>query len=344
MSGDFGDILIVDDTPANLRLLSEMLTGEGFHVRPVTSGAQALRAVQAAPPDLVLLDIHMPDPDGYEVCRRLKADPRTREVPVIFLSALHDVHDKVRAFEAGGVDYVAKPFHLEEVLARVRTHLTLRALQREVERERAKSDALLYRMLPPAVTAALREGRSFEGDSFEAVTVLFADIVGFTGMVREVGPRRIFDALNQLYTAFDQVCAARGLYKVETIGDCYVAVGGVPSRGAGDADAVATMALEMIAAARGFGAIGGRRLEIRVGIDSGAVVGGVVGTQNPRFCLFGDPMNVASRLERTGVPMLAHVSERSAALLDGSRFVLRPRGAIALKGFGPMQTYFLAER
>ncbi|MBK8264519.1 MAG: response regulator [Nannocystis sp.] len=335
------EILIVDDTPANLRLLSEVLVAAGYRARPVISGAQALRAAAAAPPALILLDIHMPEPDGYEVCRRLKADPATRDVPVIFLSALNEVIDKVRAFEVGGVDYVTKPFHIEEVLARVRTHLTIRALQDELKREREKSDALLYRMLPAAVAGALREGRSFGGELFPAVTVLFADIVGFTALARARGARQIFELLDRLYTSFDALSERHGLYKVETIGDCYVVVGGVPEARPGDADAVAAMALDMIEAVHGFDAGDGVPLEIRIGIDSGPVIGGVVGSRTPRFCLLGDAMNAASRLERASVPMLAHVSDRSAALLDRGRFHLRSRGSLTLKGLGVVQTHFL---
>ncbi len=119
-------ILVVDDTPANLRLLTTMLRDGGYKVRPVSSGEMALRAVEAKAPDLVLLDVNMPGMDGYEVCRRLKADPRWRDIPVLFISALTDTADKVRAFQAGGVDYVGKPFQFEEVDARVRTHLELR--------------------------------------------------------------------------------------------------------------------------------------------------------------------------------------------------------------------------
>lgn len=126
------DILVVDDNPANLQLLVGMLQECGYRVRPVTSGAQGLRAVRAAPPDLVLLDITMPEMDGYEVCRRLKADPASREIPVLFVSALVETEDKVRAFEAGGVDFVSKPFQFAEVAARVRTHLQLRRQQREL--------------------------------------------------------------------------------------------------------------------------------------------------------------------------------------------------------------------
>jgi signal transduction histidine kinase len=122
-------VLVVDDTVDNLRLLSELLEGQGYEVRAVTSGHQALRAAEHDPPDLILLDITMPDMDGYETCRRLRAAGRSKDVPVIFLTALNDAADKVRAFDAGGVDCVTKPFQFSEVLARVRTHVALRRSQ-----------------------------------------------------------------------------------------------------------------------------------------------------------------------------------------------------------------------
>lgn len=127
-----GDILIVDDTPANLRLLAGMLTAQGHKVRPAPNGKLALTAARAAPPDLILLDINMPGMNGYEVCAALKADPQTCEVPVIFISALDQTEDKIKAFTLGGVDYITKPFQIEEVLARVKTHLTLYALRRQL--------------------------------------------------------------------------------------------------------------------------------------------------------------------------------------------------------------------
>ncbi len=127
-----GSILVVDDTLENLRLLNSMLTERGYVVRPVPNGRLALNAAEKAPPDLILLDINMPEMNGYEVCERLKANEELRDIPVIFLSALNEIIDKVRAFQCGGVDYITKPFEFEEVLARVETHITLRRFRAEI--------------------------------------------------------------------------------------------------------------------------------------------------------------------------------------------------------------------
>jgi putative two-component system response regulator len=126
----------VDDTPANLRLLSSILNEQGYKVRPVISGQMALTAAKTEPPDLILLDINMPDMNGYQVCESLKADEALAEIPVIFISALDDPQDKIKAFEKGGVDYITKPFQSSEVLSRVKTHLALRKTQRELETAR----------------------------------------------------------------------------------------------------------------------------------------------------------------------------------------------------------------
>lgn len=132
------NILVVDDTPSNLELLSEILSEGGFEVRPVKSGGLALTSARTITPDLVLLDIMMPGMDGYEVCRLLKEEERTRDVPVIFISALEETVDKVKGFEVGGVDFIAKPFQAAEVLARVRTHLALRRAQARLEEQNAR--------------------------------------------------------------------------------------------------------------------------------------------------------------------------------------------------------------
>jgi PAS domain S-box-containing protein len=126
---DMADILIVDDESANLKLLSEMIGREGYQVRPANSPRLAIESALGKPPDLILLDVRMPDMDGFEVCGILKQNERTRDIPVLFISALQDTKDKVRGFEAGGVDFISKPFQEEEVLARIRRHLMLRNVQ-----------------------------------------------------------------------------------------------------------------------------------------------------------------------------------------------------------------------
>jgi len=351
-----GDILVVDDTLVNLRILSEMLAAQGYKVRPVTSGPQALQAGIAAPPDLVLLDINMPGMTGYDVCQQFKAHSHTRDVPVIFMSARDEVLDKIRAFEVGGVDYVTKPFHLEELLARVATHVSLRALQRELQdartraeqaavalaEEKRRSDDLLHSMLPRSVAGALREGKRVDGDAFPAVSVLFCDIVDFTATASLHSPRAIFDLLGQLYTRFDALVGRHPVYKVETVGDCYMIAGGVPDPDPGHADAVVAVALDMVDAVDGIRLPGGAPLQIRLGVNSGPVVGGVVGTRMPHFCLFGDTVNIASRMESTSTPMHVQVSENTMKLLDPRRWRLEPRGEIQLKGRGTMRSYFVS--
>lgn len=128
-----GDILLVDDTPDNLRLLSSMLSDRGYEVRCVRSGSAALMGVENQPPDLILLDINMPGMNGYQVCERLQENPDTQEIPIIFISANNEVFDKVKAFSVGGVDYITKPFQVEEVLVRVDNQLKLCRLQRQLE-------------------------------------------------------------------------------------------------------------------------------------------------------------------------------------------------------------------
>ncbi len=128
-------ILVVDDTPANLRLLAGILADQGYIVQPAREGSQALSIVQGVPIDLILLDIMMPGMNGYEVCSKLKDSEKTRDIPVIFISAINDVLDKVKAFSVGGVDYITKPFQVEEVLARVKTHLALQHLQNRLQNQ-----------------------------------------------------------------------------------------------------------------------------------------------------------------------------------------------------------------
>ena len=193
------DILLVDDSAENLRLLTQILSGQGYEVRAVTSGQRALASALVEPPSLILLDIRMPEMDGYQVCRELKGCEATENIPVIFISALQDLQDKVDGFAAGGVDFVTKPFQPQEVLARVEAHLTLQRLQRELvlanrryEQELKLAGDLQISFLPPAppqiagyqIALTLKPARETSGDFYDvfplpngAVGLLIADVV-----------------------------------------------------------------------------------------------------------------------------------------------------------------------
>src|SRR5512136_828257 len=169
------DILVVDDTPASLRLLTELLAQHGYSIRPASDGALALKTVAAKAPDLILLDVSMPDMDGYEVCRRLKADEKSNRIPVVFISSFGDTQQKVAGFEAGGVDYITKPFETEEVLARVRTHLRLRRVE---ELQRAFNEIERLRAQLELQNAYLQE------EVVEAKA--FGDLVGQSAALRQI--------------------------------------------------------------------------------------------------------------------------------------------------------------
>jgi len=352
------DILVVDDTPASLRMLAEQLTKSGYNVRPAPSGKLALQAAGAAPPDLVLLDVRMPDMNGYEVCKRLKADPATRDAPVIFISAMDEVTDKLRGFEVGGVDYVTKPVQLPEVLARVRTHLTIQRLQVQLRearqvaeqaaaalaQEKQKSEQLLYNMIPKPVAEVLREGKTYPGTAFADVTVLHCSVVGFAEWIARHPPEKVLEILNRIATPFDRLCQRFGLHKLEAGEGCYVVAGGVPRPTADQTDAVAAMALDICAAATTIHLDHQTPLELKLGIHSAPVVGGVVGLQAPRFTLFGEALEVAALLAQTSVPGHIQVSDATRQRLTPAAFTLRTRAAVSLAGHGRIQTHFLSAR
>ncbi len=626
-----GDILVVDDTLDNLRLLSSILTDRGYKVRKVLNGEMALTAVQAAAPDLILLDIKMPEMNGYEVCQHLKADLKTSGIPVIFLSALDDVLDKVRAFKVGGVDYITKPFQVEEVLARIENQLTLRSLsnqlieqnerlQQEIrdriraeealsvsmreaarsaaelralfaamnelifvydasgrylkvvptnsallykpadellgktvhevfeqsqadtflsyiqqcletrqtvdceyrltireqevwfagnispisedsviwvvrdvtERKQAekalwekeqllrlvldnipqqifwkdtnlvflgcnknwakaaqlaspdavvgltdynllpnqeiaeqyrdrdrrvmetntpeshvieskqkisadgkpvwldvnripihdsqgkvigvlgtleditlrkqaeeallaeqeKSERLLLNILPSAIADQLKQapsvletsnGEALIAEQFNEATILFADIVSFTSLASQMSPKELVNLLNQIFSTFDQLAEQHGLEKIKTIGDAYMVVGGLPMVRPDHAEAVAEMALDMQREISRFRRDDNEPFRLRIGINTGSVVAGVIGIKKFIYDLWGDAVNVASRMQDHGVAGSIQVTAATYERLK-DRYLLEERGAIAIKGKGEMITYWLTGR
>lgn len=362
------NILVVDDKPDNVRLLSTILTEQGYQVRKVLNGQRAIATVLEFPPNLILLDVMMPEMNGYEVCAQLKSSPKTSSIPVIFLSALDDVLDKVKAFDVGGVDYITKPFHGKEVLARVASQLTIQSQQKQLQEQtqqleelverlqneikerqgvelslrlsQKKSDNLLLNILPAAIIENLKKGDCGAAERFESATVLFADIVNFTSLAARMLPLELVNFLNQIFSRFDQLTEKHGLEKIKTIGDAYMVAGGLPVPRADHAEAIANMALDMQEAIADFQTDTGEPFQIRIGIHTGPVVAGVIGTKKFIYDLWGDTVNVASRMEGQGLPGYIQVTTAIYELLK-DRYLFEERGAITIKGKGEMIAYWL---
>jgi adenylate cyclase len=206
-----------------------------------------------------------------------------------------------------------------------------------------RSEELLLNILPPSIATRLKLRGGTIADGFPGVTVLFADLVGFTALSSRMPPERIVDMLNELFCKFDDLAGQLGLEKIKTIGDCYMVAGGLPEPRADHAEAVAEMSLLMLAIVDDMAARTGERLTIRIGIHSGPVVAGVIGKRKFIYDLWGDTVNVASRMESHGLPGEIQLSAASRALLDG-KYRFRPRGVVEIKGKGEMETWLLTGR
>ena len=225
----------------------------------------------------------------------------------------------------------------------VHSRRTLTSQQRLLEAERARSEGLLRNMLPEAIAERLKQRQEVIADASPQVTVLFTDIVDFTAHAERSPPEATVALLNELFSQFDALTEARGLEKIKTVGDAYMVAGGLPNPRPDHARAVAELALEMLdlAARRSFP--DGEPVRLRIGIDTGPVVAGVIGRRRFSYDLWGDTVNTASRMETTGIPGCIQITERTRELL-GDRYVLRERGKIQVKGKGKMLTYFLSGR
>uniref|UniRef100_A0A3B5MTS1 Guanylate cyclase n=1 Tax=Xiphophorus couchianus TaxID=32473 RepID=A0A3B5MTS1_9TELE len=211
--------------------------------------------------------------------------------------------------------------------------------------EKRKAEALLYQILPHSVAEQLKRGETVQAEAFDSVTIYFSDIVGFTALSAESSPMEVVTLLNDLYTCFDAIIDNFDVYKVETIGDAYMVVSGLPVRnGKRHGREIARMALALLAAVRTFRIRHRpeRQLELRIGIHSGPVCAGVVGLKMPRYCLFGDTVNTSSRMESTGEALKIHVSAATRdVLMEFNCFQLERRGSVDVKGKGTMTTYWL---
>jgi len=339
-------ILIVDDTPANIKVLSDLLRAD-YALSVATGGQAALDLAQAEDtrPDLVLLDVMMPEMDGYEVCRRLKADERTRDVPVIFVTAMHEVDDEAKGFELGAVDYITKPVSPPIVQSRVRSAVSLRLKSLELQALPAK----LARYLSPQVYQAIFEGRTQATveSRRKKLTIFFSDIVGFTATTERMEAEDISALLNSYLEAMSAICMRHGGTIDKFIGDAILIFFGDPvSRGEEqDALACVSMAMEMREALadlrRKWHAMGIETpFQVRTGINTGyCTVGNFGSAQRIDYTIIGSQVNIAARLETAAAPGQILISHETYALVKEKIHCVRKK-PLALKGIAyPLMTY-----
>ncbi|WP_035990460.1 adenylate/guanylate cyclase domain-containing protein [Leptolyngbya sp. KIOST-1] len=486
------DLVIVDDDTETACLLQRLLSQQGYKILVAESGQQAIAYISASKPGLVLLDLLLPDMDGYTLCQQLKHDPLTTEIPVIVLSSLVDSIDKVKAFQAGATDYITKPFAVQEVLVRVQNQLRLaqqrqqlsqqnalltqevqertkmeralmaaetnyrsifenatvgifkasvdgqllsvnpsmarlygydsaqamvdtiadisrqiylqpkrrdelvvylnrfdkitdaesevfrkdgttfwvsediwkvwdkegnflhyegivhdiserRQMETELRQQRQQADRLLVNILPYRIAQRLKGGARTIAESLDQVSVLFADLVNFTAASSQMTPRQLVKMLNEVFSMFDQLAEFHRLEKIKTIGDAYMVAGGLPTLNDDHAAAIAQFALDICDAIKQFPRPDGNTFQIRVGINTGPVVAGVIGRRKFAYDLWGDTVNIASRMEATGEAQRIQVTPELYEKLK-DQFQFEPRGYVAVKGRGQMMTYWLVGR
>jgi adenylate cyclase len=344
-----GHLLLADDDEANRDLLRRRLEKLGYRVTACADGCEALRLALEAAPDLVLLDMLMPVLNGNEVLTRIKSDAALRHLPVIMISALDQIERIADCIELGAEDYLAKPFNPVLLRARVSAALEKKRLRdaeqlhlRQIEEERARSNRLLLNILPRPIADRLKSGETRIVNSFKDVTVLFADLVGFTTLSTQIPPASVVQLLDQIFSAFDELAVRHRLEKIKTIGDAYMAAAGIPFPHHDHASAAAKMACDMHEAIEKFSRQTQTILKLRIGICTGPVIAGIIGQNKFIYDLWGDTVNTASRMESHGVAGTTQVAQATYELLR-DRFQFEERGTIEIKGKGLMKTYFLCD-
>ena len=282
-------VLVVEDSALNAAVLKDVLCNT-YDLEFAADGESVLNIVLETQPDIILLDLVLPDIDGYEVCRRLKSNPKTKDIPVIFLTGRSELEDEMKGFELGAVDYIIKPISPPLLRARLKTHLQLRI-------EKCNSDQLIKNILPSSIVEELKATGKTTPVCFEKAAVFFSDLVGFTRISSKMSPVELIAELNDLFTIYDEIIESNNCERIKTIGDAYMAVSGMSEDSTFYADNIVKSAIEILCFLKQRVNKSQYPWATTIGIDSGEVVGGVVGVKKYIYDIFGSTVNMASRLE-----------------------------------------------
>ena len=328
------NIAIIDDSPENLNLICSILQPE-YEVRCSKDSVNAMEFIKKSNADLILLDAVMPDKDGYEVLTELRHDPATCDLPVIFLTALTDDKHEQRALEMGAVDFIRKPFNPVIVRARLKSQVDLLRERREVER-------LLENTLPKKVIRDLRNKGAYKPEVVPSATLLFTDIVHFTDHVARMDAVDVISELTDMFSEFDRITERYQGTRIKTIGDAYFAVCGVEAAVEDHADRAVQIALDIMDYIRNRDPHHGHKWEIRIGLCSGSVTAGIVGSAKYLYDVFGDPVNVASRVEGSSEPMHVSACKATVDLLTLPEVKTTSRGMVNIKGRGDLELFYVS--
>jgi class 3 adenylate cyclase len=335
-----GVILIVDDNEVNRDILARRLCRQGHTPVLAENGRQALDMVHARRFDLILLDIIMPQMNGFQVLQALKADADLRHIPVIMISALNEIDSVARCIEMGAEDYLTKPFNPVVLRARIDACLDKKRFRdrevqylEQIQKERARADELLHVILPGQIVNELKATNDVLPRRHENVAVMFCDIVGFTPYCDASAPELVVSDLRKLIESWEEIAIRHQVEKIKTIGDAFMAVGGLLQK-LPECPVLHCVrsGLEMIAATANLAP----QWQLRVGIHVGPVVAGVIGRRQYLFDLWGDTVNTAARIESNGAPgrvTLSGVAWQQIAYCSRGE----SRGMVAVKGKGEME-------
>ena len=336
-------ILIVDDEPYNVDYLEQELEELEYETISASNGHEALTQVAAESPDLILLDVMMPQMDGFEVLTRLKAAEETRNIPVIIISAMSDLNSVVKGIEMGAEDYLPKPFEPILLQARITSSLAKKLWRdreqqylQQIETEKKRADELLHVILPDAIVAELKETNRVKPRQYAETAVLFTDIVGFTPYCDAHSPEEVVANLQSLIETYEHLARKYDLQKIKTIGDAFMAAGGLLQKLDNPVLNCVQCGLEMITAAHNLPA----QWHVRVGIHIGTVMAGVVGHQQYLFDVWGDTVNTAARIESHGKADAVNLSPTAMQQVQAD-IKADSLGLIDIKGKGSLEIFYV---
>ena len=351
-------ILVVDDSRTLRRILIRELNSLGFqNILEAADGVEAIATVRSKSIDLMLLDMEMPELDGLGVLTELKSDDTYKSLPIIVISGADQFEKTIKCIEIGAEDYLPKPF--DPILLRARIfsslekkrlrdldqkHLAMLNHEKELlEVEQLKTEKLMLNILPRPIADRLKRGEKNISGSYPDVTILFSDLVGFTKMSSQTSATDLVKLLNDLFTRFDKRADALGVEKIKTIGDAYMAVAGLPIPRPDHAQLCAELALGMFDDLKAFNQENGKELDMRIGLNSGPVVAGVIGFTKFSYDLWGNTVNTASRMESTSKPGRVQVSPATYEVIKDD-FTLEDGGLMECKGLGEILTHLLISK